>query len=310
MVTFAPIAFPSYIIANYNSTVVAVNGVTGKIDYNGTWSSVTQSAVTALSSGGLILVKAGTYTATATVPNADVSSTIMIRGEGPGTIINQSGGIDAIDTDLIQAKDLIFQDKNSVSCDLTINQKKNLERLGSLPIINNLYRAANASLKYLGNYIRITTTAVSFPATGTVWGFSPRSDAHRTFRVLATIWCKPNTASFFSLFSEPFKSDFNNFFGFLCDPATGVHMKTRNGGVETETVFVPAAGFFDVEHTYQIDYGTTQIQYTVDGTLRATHNTNINATFPREIEAAEPNGISGVDIYLKHPFIQIQDGGA
>ena len=300
----------SYIIFTDGVSIFAKNGFTGIIDFSGaTWSTVVQSSITALVSGGLISVKAGTYTATTTIPNADVSANVMITGEGTATIINQSGGIDAINTDFIQAKDLVFQDKNSVSCDLTINQKRNLERLSSLPIINNLYRTTNSAIKYLGNYIRISTTGATLPSTGTVWGFSPRSDANRTFRVLATVLCKPNTSSFFPLMSEPFKSNFNEFFGFLCDPAVGVRIKSRTGGIETETIFVTAAGFFDVEHIYQIDYGTDQIQYYIDGILRATHVTNISTIFPREIEAAEINGITGTDIYLKHPFIQIQDGG-
>jgi parallel beta-helix repeat protein len=52
----------SYIIRNNNGTIEAINGSTGKIDYSGTdASTVIQSAINALTSGGKIFIKQGTY---------------------------------------------------------------------------------------------------------------------------------------------------------------------------------------------------------------------------------------------------------
>jgi len=71
----------SYIIRNNNGTIEAINGSTGKIDYSGTdASTVIQSAINALTNGGKIFIKAGTYTFSNTV-NINYPN-IKIAGEG------------------------------------------------------------------------------------------------------------------------------------------------------------------------------------------------------------------------------------
>jgi len=75
----------SYIVYIDGSTVYAVNGKTGAVDYSGSSAAtVIQSAVNALTSGGMIVLKAGSYTFNAIV---EVKSNRQIVGEGYSTKI-------------------------------------------------------------------------------------------------------------------------------------------------------------------------------------------------------------------------------
>jgi len=69
----------SYIIMKEDNTIYAINGKTGKADYLGTVAStVIQSAIDALTDGGKIFIKKGTYTISAKL---SVSANIAIYGE-------------------------------------------------------------------------------------------------------------------------------------------------------------------------------------------------------------------------------------
>jgi len=80
----------SYVIWQDGATINATNGTTGVIDYSGTVAStVFQSVINALTSGGLIFVREGTYSFTAEVA---LASDIEIVGVYGATII-QGGAV-------------------------------------------------------------------------------------------------------------------------------------------------------------------------------------------------------------------------
>ena len=80
----------SYLISTNGSTIYAQNCNTGAIDYSGTSAAtVIQSAINALSSGGKVFIKAGTYTITSNIKPA---SNVVVQGEGMNnTILKVSG---------------------------------------------------------------------------------------------------------------------------------------------------------------------------------------------------------------------------
>ena len=85
----------SYIIFTDGSTYYGKNGNTGAIDYSGTSAAtVIQNAINALTSGGKVLIKAGTYTITA---NIKPKSNVVLQGEGIDiTILRASGTLGVI----------------------------------------------------------------------------------------------------------------------------------------------------------------------------------------------------------------------
>jgi len=95
----------SYIIFTDGSTVYARNGATGAIGYSGAdASTVIQSAINALTNGGKIFIKAGTYTINSQI---NVNKTdITLFGEGRSTVIYSSADIIVFYT---TADHIIFQ---------------------------------------------------------------------------------------------------------------------------------------------------------------------------------------------------------
>jgi len=76
----------SYIIWTDGSTIYALNGTTGEIDYSGTDAvTVIQNAIDALPDGGKIIIRTGIYELTNSI---FAKSNIIIEGEGLKTIIN------------------------------------------------------------------------------------------------------------------------------------------------------------------------------------------------------------------------------
>lgn len=84
----------SYIVRVNGSNYEAINGSTGKISYSGIdASAVINAAITALSSGGKIFIKAGTYNITAPIIP---SSNLLLVGEGYATILSQTADINEV----------------------------------------------------------------------------------------------------------------------------------------------------------------------------------------------------------------------
>lgn len=109
----AAISPASYTIYKDGTTIKAVNGTTGVVDYSGTdASTVIQSAI----SGGKIFIKAGTYTLT--IPVVIANSNISIYGEGQGITIIQADNVVAFDT---TAFFKIEPSQNAPSHSLTVN---------------------------------------------------------------------------------------------------------------------------------------------------------------------------------------------
>ncbi|MBW2672003.1 MAG: hypothetical protein JRD89_01140 [Deltaproteobacteria bacterium] len=81
----------SYIVFKEGSTIYAKNGTTGEIDFSGTdAATVMQAAIDALTSGGVIFIKAETYYLTAPITIA--KNNLIIEGEGERTLITQADG--------------------------------------------------------------------------------------------------------------------------------------------------------------------------------------------------------------------------
>ncbi len=81
----------SYIIFKDENTIYAKNGMTGKIDFQGSDASmVIQSAINTLTNGGKIFIKAGTYNISSSILISKDS--IAIEGEGKSTILKLSNG--------------------------------------------------------------------------------------------------------------------------------------------------------------------------------------------------------------------------
>jgi len=126
----------SYIIFKDGSTIKAVNGTTGAIDYSGTdAATVINNAIAALTSGGVVFIKAGNYVLTTSIliglPN------ITLAGEGVDTVISctanssfnlvvAGNGVPAINTTI---KNLKIDATNQVKADalygIVINSTSN-----------------------------------------------------------------------------------------------------------------------------------------------------------------------------------------
>ena len=80
----------SYVILIDGSTVKAVNGTTGAVDYSGSdAATVINNAINALTSGGKIFIKAGTYTLSSRIM---INSGIGVFGEGYATHLKSVAG--------------------------------------------------------------------------------------------------------------------------------------------------------------------------------------------------------------------------
>jgi hypothetical protein len=80
----------SYVVWKEGSTYFAKNGITGEVEWSGIDAlTVIQSAVNALTSGGKIFFKSGTYTLTG--PIVLSVGNILLEGEGPASILYNTG---------------------------------------------------------------------------------------------------------------------------------------------------------------------------------------------------------------------------
>ena len=80
----------AYIVYIDSGTTYARNGTTGAVDYSGTAQSVLQNVLNALTNGGSIFIRAGTYgiSSTITIPS---TYNLTVEGEGSATIIVMTG---------------------------------------------------------------------------------------------------------------------------------------------------------------------------------------------------------------------------
>ncbi len=108
---------PSYIIyIDATGKINARNGATGAIDYSGTdAATVIQSAITALTSGGEVFIKRGTYQITRAI---SLRSLVYMDGEGPGSVLRMANGT-GLDSVL-----LLSGLNDVVVCDLAIDGNK------------------------------------------------------------------------------------------------------------------------------------------------------------------------------------------
>jgi len=84
-----PASEANYLVWKDGSTYYAKNGESGNIDYSGTVAStVIQAAIDALTSGGTVFLKQGTYTITAKI--SVTTNDISIIGEGDSTFLNST----------------------------------------------------------------------------------------------------------------------------------------------------------------------------------------------------------------------------
>jgi len=101
-----------YTIHTEGNLVKAVNGTTGAVDYSDTDAkTVIQTAIDSLTNGGLVLLKAGTYTISGTISVRNNS--IGICGEGPSTVLtipNNSMGAGFRHVIYVQAHDFELRD--------------------------------------------------------------------------------------------------------------------------------------------------------------------------------------------------------
>jgi len=100
------------------------NGQTGQIEYS------SDDAYSALKyckdqlkarGGGVIFVKAGTYSLSNTFPDEDVSGIIMVVGEGSATKLISQQGVDALDYTKIRFRDISWTDRSGNLWDSTFD---------------------------------------------------------------------------------------------------------------------------------------------------------------------------------------------
>jgi len=103
-----PIIPISYLVWTDGTQVYAKNGTTGQRVFTGDAYTVLNSIKNTLkaSGGGSIFLYPGNYTLTSTFPDENVSSIIMY-GSGRSTRLLSSGSFNAINTSLIQIRDLV-----------------------------------------------------------------------------------------------------------------------------------------------------------------------------------------------------------
>jgi hypothetical protein len=120
-ITIEPNSFQteaSYVIFTDGTTIKARNGATGAIDYSGTnASAVIQSAINALTSGGKIFIKAGTYLINSTLY---LGNNLVLAGEGiDATVLKLADGANV---DIIQNANFgVRNNYNIVVTDLTLD---------------------------------------------------------------------------------------------------------------------------------------------------------------------------------------------
>jgi len=115
--------------------------------------------------------------------------------------------------------------------------------------------------------------------------------------------------SFFPIFSEPRKGLYDEFFGFLVSDTTHT-ARTVAGGVETRTLLTGQD--WTVEREFSLKYTPgSEVKFYVDGTLVATHTTNVSAEDrPRhifcEIGHRSPPYTTDSKLYVKDMYCGVK----
>jgi hypothetical protein len=315
----------SYVLYQNSGSYQADSCVPGGTGYReSSASSLMADMQTALGSlGGLIQVQKGIWTLTSAWPTVDLSSLVVLSGEGPATIFKPGGAanFDPINPTMVKIFNLNMVDKYGVQVSFTCDLACSDRQQQSFPLDTEAVTAiGTTTVTFLGNYVRLDSQAPAYPAletgysvifrNGTVTG---SGSVEHTFRVRATVrtaQIKP----FYPLFMEPVKGDYNDFIGFRWTSTTNLRLETHLAGTPT---FVNVTKTMDTnEHTYELDYqccapSATSVAYKYDGVTIGTITTNIMAypgpnpqttPYGPELEACEPDG-QIMAIYLKTPFL-------
>ncbi len=296
---------PSYIVFVEEEEVRAQNGDTGAVDFRGETSDVLEAAAEAMAGRGTLFVRRGAYVLDRAFPGEEMPE-LRVVGEGHATLMGNGGqAFDTLDPESVEVRDLTFLDRNGIACYTGLSPGM-ISLTAQAPPFDT--RAAeilpNTEVKRLGEYVRVRTTAPgSFPAISTGHALQNREDPDRSLRVRSVVRLVPLTQSAIPFFAEPFKSDFDNFFGFIWNPPSTLLTLTRSGGSETATPHSLPGDLLEGDHAYEIEYRLGTVTFYLDGELLAQHTTNISPP-PHEWSAAEPNG-TAMACYLKHPYFEI-----
>jgi len=164
-----PIIPISYVVWTDGSLVYAKNGSTGRRVFTGDTYTVLNSIKNTLktSGGGSIFLYAGNYTLTSTFPDENVSSTIIMYGSGRSTRLLPSGSFDAVNTSLIQIRDLVWQDASGTLYDATFDPNMFQQAL------RTELNSANITVQQL-NYTQLLSTNVPpfYPKVKAGYAFS------------------------------------------------------------------------------------------------------------------------------------------
>jgi hypothetical protein len=176
----------------------------------------------------------------------------------------------------------------------------------SVPILFR-YEGPHAIFSNDNGYITVNTTSAGlYPAISTGVSYERIGASWKEIAFKATIRQSNNESSFI-LFAEPYKGDYNNFFGYKWN-GTNLLLISRSGGVETKIVvasFNPT-----IDHTYDLRFssGNPYVDFWVDGVNLGTITTNIYTTnLSREWSCCEADGTI-MTMYLKYPYLELSPG--
>lgn len=284
-----------------------------------------------LSTSGILCFSPQTFTFNSQWPSSSLTSTTLVVGSGPSTLINPGGAanFDPINATLVQTRDFRMTDRHGIVVDFTFDSTGLDQSLQSIPL--NLFGSTSTdfpgiSVDLLGNYLRVDTNGLTnkFPAITSGFAVVMTNGTSATFpyhRLIVQASVRASVAaSFFPFFMEPIKGEFGNFIGFEwigpC-PCTTLTMLTKVAG--TATTLTASKTLDTNDHTYKIDYiccvsGVSKVTFYYDGAQQAVSTTNIYQ-YPSSnlggnlgvigptLECCEPNGVN-MAVYLKSPFIQ------
>lgn len=316
----------SYVLYQNSGSYSADSCIPGKPGYSETTATALLTDMqTALGSlGGRIEVQKGTWVLTSQWPTVDLSSLVVLEGEGPTTLFEPGGAsnFDPINPTLVNVFNINMVDKYGIQVSFTCDPACNGQLHQSFPLDTDVAaHIGTTTVTFLGNYIRLDSQALAYPAlvtgyavafsNGTVTG-SPSSNEHALgFRgIVRTVQLRP----FFPLFMEPIKGDYNNFIGFRWTSPTNLRLETHLAGVST---MLNVAKTMDTnDHIYELDYqccapSATSVVFKYDGTVIGTITTNIipypgpnlqTTAYGPVLEACEPDA-QIMALYLKTPFL-------
>ena len=118
----APYCGASYIVYTDSGIYYSRNVDTGVVTSGTNATTILLSNINTLqaASGGLILIKAGTYTVSCTIPTSP-SLNVLLQGEGNATLIAGSGAFDAVNKSAIRMTNLLWRDASGVLYDATVD---------------------------------------------------------------------------------------------------------------------------------------------------------------------------------------------